>query len=230
MAASRLTRPGWLVLLGLALVTAGSFAVPRLLRPLAFFRVRRVEVRGTVNLAPDSIVRVLGLGAQASIFDPVPPLERRVAGLAGVNGVEIGRRLPATLVVKVEEAPAIALVSGSSLLKLVGEDGRVLPFDPRVAAPDLPVVPEADSVVARLLARLREADATFFAQVAEAERSGPDVLLSTGTQRYWFAPDASVEAFRAARAVAQDLARQGRAWAGLDARFSGMVIVRWRTG
>ena len=44
-------------------------------------------------------------------------------------------------------------------LQLVSERGQVLPFDPTVAAPDLPVVREADSLVTGLLARMRDADA-----------------------------------------------------------------------
>jgi len=112
-------------------------------------------------------------------------------------------------------------------LQLVSVTGKVLGFDPTVAAPDLPLVREADSLVTKFLAHAKDADPTFFGRVVSAWRSGDDVVLSVDTQRYWFRPDAPAEVIRAVMAVAQDLEKQGRRWAELDARFAGQVVVRW---
>jgi hypothetical protein len=91
------------------------------------------------------------------------------------------------------------------------------------------VIREADSLVTRLLARVRDADVTFFASVTAGWRSGDDVVLGVDGQRYLFRPDAPAEVIRAVTAVAQDLARtrKGRRWAELDGRFAGQVVVRW---
>jgi POTRA domain, FtsQ-type len=227
VAASRLSRPGWKIL-GAGLLVAGLWVgLPRLLRGTEFFRVRRIEVRGLRNLRAEEVARLLPVPARMSLFDDLAPIQRAADSIPGLERVSVGRKLPGTLVVSVEEAPVVALVMRRGRLQLVSEDGAVLPFDPTVAAPDLPVVREADSLVTRLLGRIRDADATFFAGVTSGWRSGDDVVLAVDGQRYWFRPDASAEVIRAVRAVAQDLANKKRRWAELDARFAGQVVVRW---
>jgi hypothetical protein len=229
MAASRLSRPGWKSL-GAVVLVAGLWAgLPRLLRGLEFFRVQRVEVRGLRNLRAPEVARAIPVPAGMSILDDLDPIERAADSIPGLEGVSVGRKLPGTLVISVREVPVVALVMRQGKLQLVSEDGVVLRFDPTVTAPDLPVVREADSLVTRLLARIRAADVTFFAGVSGGWRSGEDVVLQVDGQRYWFRPDASAEVIRAVTAVAQDLAKRfkGRRWAELDARFAGQVVVRW---
>ena len=131
----------------------------------------------------------------------------------------------------------MALVSRRGVLRLVSERGRFLPFDPLVAAPDLPLAQTADSLVTGLLVRLRDADPTLFGRVILAERAGDGVLLTVdgtepgsrrGTrQRLRFRPDAAAGVIRAVMQVEQDLVKKGRRWAELDARFAGQVVVRW---
>ena len=229
MAQSRLSKPGWKILGGLLLVLLLWFGGPGLLRRLAFFRVAKVEVRGLRNLRADEIVKALPVPARMSIFDDLAPIQQAADSIKGLETVRLGRRLPGTLVVTVHEAEPVALVMRRGRLALVGEGGVVLTFDPTVAAPDLPVIREADSLVTGLLARVRDADATFFASVTEGWRSGDDVVLGVDGQRYLFRPDAPAEVIRAVMAVAQDLAktRKGRRWAELDGRFAGQVVVRW---
>jgi cell division septal protein FtsQ len=229
MAQSRLSKPGWKILGGLLLVLLLWFGGPGLLRRLAFFRVSKVEVRGLRNLRADEIVKALPVPARMSIFDDLAPIERAADSIKGLETVRLGRRLPGTLVVTVHEAEPVALVMRRGRLALVSEGGVVLTFDPTVGAPDLPVIREADSLVTGLLARVRDADATFFASVTEGWRSGDDVVLGVDGQRYLFRPDAPAEVIRAVMAVAQDLAktRKGRRWAELDGRFAGQVVVRW---
>ncbi len=230
MAPSRLSRPGWKVLGGLGLAALLAFGGPPILRQLDFFRVRRIEIRGVENLAPSTLIEALGLGREANLFDPLGPLVEKARAVPGIVAVQAGRRLPGTLVFTLQEAPAVALVPQGERLRLVGEDGRILPFDPTAAGPDLPVARAADSLVTRLLGRHRDSDATLSGQVTEAERVGRDVVLTAGGRRFWFRPGAEAETFEAVQAVARDLAAKGRAWAALDARFAGMVVVRWRDG
>lgn len=229
MASSRLSKPGWKILGGLLLVVLLWFGAPRLLRGLAFFRVSRVEVRGIRNLRADEIVKRLPVPAGMSIFDDLAPIQQAADSLKGLDQVRVGRRLPSTLVVTVKEAEPVALVMKTGKLQLVSESGSVLGFDPTVGAPDLPVIRQADSLVAGLLARVRDADPTFFASVSEGWRTGDDVVLEVEGQRYLFRPDAPAEVIRAVMAVRQDLAKskKGRRWAELDGRFAGQVVVRW---
>jgi hypothetical protein len=229
MAPSRLSKPGWKILGGLLLVLGLWFGAPRLLRGLTFFRVSRIEVRGLRNSRADDIVKALPVPEGMSIFDDLAPIEQAADSLKGLETVRVGRRLPGTVVVTVREAEPVALVMRRGKLALVSEAGDVLPFDPTVGAPDLPLIREADSLVTQLLTRVRASDATFFSGVSEGWRSGDAVVLDVNGQRYLFRPDATAEVIRAVTAVAQDLARtrKGRRWAELDARFAGQVVVRW---
>jgi cell division protein FtsQ len=227
VAPGRLNRPGWKILGGALLLLGIWFGLPRLLRGLHFFRVIKVEVRGLRNLRPEEVVRALPVPDRMSIFDDLDPIRQAADSLHGVAEARVGRRLPGTVIVTVREVPAVALVMRQGRLRLLGEDGTVLPFDPTVAAPDLPLASEADSLVGRLLARVRDADPTLFASVTSVWRSGDDVVLAVDKQRYWFRPDAPAEVIRAVMAVAQDLAKKGRRWAELDGRFAGQVVVRW---
>ena len=110
---------------------------------------------------------------------------------------------------------------------LLDSSGSALPFDPAVAAPDLPIAASVDRFVARVLASLRAADPELFGRVDAARRVQDDVLLEVnGGRRVWFGPAVTAEDIRAVSAVAEDLARQGRKYTELDGRFAGQVIVR----
>lgn len=223
-------KPGWKWLGGAVLVIAIAVGTPLVGRRLAFFRVRRVEVVGVRNLSPRAVLAALRLARKASVFDDTRPLARRVAALGGVTAARVRRRLPGALRVEVDETLPVALTPRGQGMALVDARGRLLPFDPSRAAPDLPVVASADSGLAALLARMQEGNAALFAQVSAAWRAGDDVVLEAGGRRLWFRPDATSEEMHAVMAVAQDLARKGRSYAELDGRFAGQVVVRWGRG
>ncbi len=226
MAPGRLN-PGWKALAavvgGVALWLGGPF----LLRRMDFFRVRQIEISGARYLAPKTVTDALALRRNASVFDRVGPLERRLESLGGVEQVEIGRRLPGTLTVAVRETPPVALIQRKGALTPVDDGGRVLPYDPAQTVPDLPIAASADSGLTRVLATVRDADPALFARIVNGARVKDDVVLELDGQRFWFTADATTEDIRAVTAVAQDLARQQRPYRELDGRFSGQVIVRW---
>ena len=226
--AERRLKPGWKILGALLLSVVLWFVLPPLLGGLEFFRIRQVEVRGLKNLEASTVIKALKLPSRASVFDRVGPIEQRVRAMPGVVHAEVSRRPPGTLRVTVEEAVPVALVPSSNRLKAVDATGKVLPFDPTVGAEDLPLIRQPDSLVSRFLAKLQEVDATLYGRVSVGWRVQRDVVIQVDNQRYWFRPDATAEAIRAVTAVAQDLTRKGRAFAELDGRFAGYVVVRWK--
>ncbi|MBW8772713.1 MAG: FtsQ-type POTRA domain-containing protein [Gemmatimonadetes bacterium] len=223
---TRFLRPGWLALYALILGAVVWEFSPRFLRKVDFFRVRRVEVIGLEYLGREEVLRGLALSRTASVFDEVAPIERRARAIPGVVDAEVSRRLPGTLRVELTEVPPVALVPGREGLVAMDAAGRLLPFDPSVSAPDLPLAERADSLIGRLLGQVRSADPALFAQVGSAERDGPWVILRVSRRRLVFRPDASMETIRAVTAVAQDLARLKKTWSELDGRWAGQVIVR----
>ena len=224
--AGRRLKPGRKILGALVLGPALWFGMPRLLRDVDFFRVRRVEIAGLQYLDPAKVVSALKLSPKASVFDDPSPLARRVLAIRGVTSVEVGRRIPGTLEVALEETVPVALASRGDELTMLDARGRVLPFDPLRSAPDLPLAANGDAIVTKVLARVRDADLDLFARIGAAWRVGPDVVLEVGGRRFWFGAQVSAEDIRAVTAVEQALARTGQAYQELDGRFAGQVIVR----
>jgi hypothetical protein len=101
----------------------------------------------------------------------------------------------------------------------------VLPYDPTRVPADLPVVP-ADPVLARLMARVREAEPALFRVIVSASRQRQLVVFDAGDRRFLLRPDAGPAQLRALAAVIDDLARKGRRYRELDARFTDRVFVR----
>lgn len=220
-------KPGWPLLGGLALLLGGWFGAPWLGRQLAYFDVRQVEVVGARFVPVKAVMGALALPKSASVFDPLGPVAARVQKLPGVTEAEITRRLPGTLVVKVTESVPVALAQTANGLRMVDGAGRVLPFEPSRAAPDLPIVTAADTAVARLLGRLRELDPGFYGEVQAAWRVKEDVVLRLKAYNVWLRASAGEQEIRAIKLVEADLKRRGRPFAALDGRFADQVVVRW---
>jgi cell division septal protein FtsQ len=220
------------ILFGLKLLAAAVFAgllwlvTPGLLHRFDFFRIRRVEIAGLQYLAPGKVIASLGLHHDATVFEDLGAARRRLALVPGVVSAGIQRRLPGTLEIVVVEAAPVALAPRSGGMALLDSSGNVLPFDPAVTAPDLPVAASVDRRVARVLARVQEHEPALFARVRTAWRVRDDVLLDVDGRRLWFGPAVTAEDIRAVMAVEQDLARLGREFQELDGRYAGQVVVR----
>jgi cell division septal protein FtsQ len=204
-----------------AVLLAGS----RLVRRLAFFEVRRLELVGGHYLTPAAVARALAIPTGTSIFEDKAPLEARVLGMAGVREARIARRIPGTLRVTIREAEAVALTERSGRLVLLDARGRVLPFDPTSPAADLPLA-DPDPVVAGVLERVRETDPDLFAGIDRGSRVRQDVVLEIGGGRVFFRADATDEEIRDLVLIRDLLTRERKSWRELDARFSSRVIVR----
>jgi len=136
---------------GSGLLVLSWLGAPFVLRRLAMFRVRQIELVGVRNLAPDAVIAALRLGPRASVFGDTRLLADRVRGLAGVAEARVVRRLPAVLSVELREVEPAALVvaprgSGRGLVA-VDAAGRPLPFDPARSGLDLPIAASGDSAV-----------------------------------------------------------------------------------
>ncbi|HET9512432.1 MAG TPA: FtsQ-type POTRA domain-containing protein [Gemmatimonadales bacterium] len=212
------------LILGALLLVA---AVPKVLSQASFFQVRRVEVVGARYLSGPEVVAALKLPKRVSLFDQLEPVERSARAIAGVRDASVRRRWPATLVVELNEAEPVALTQGKRALVLLDGNGRVLPFDPTRAPPDLPLAP-ADRAVARLLARIKQREPGLYRVVTSATRERQVIRLQAGDRRFLLRTDAADEQLRALAVVLNDLARSGRRFRELDARFTDRIFVRSR--
>lgn len=209
-------------------MTAWS-AAPLLLRRLAFFRVRQVEIIGIRYLGADRVLAALRLSPRASVFDDSDVLAYRLRALDGIADASVRRRPPGALQVVVREIEPVALVTDArGALSVVDADGRRLPFEP--VNLDLPLAQSDDSGVIGVLARVQVFDPALFQTIDAARRldAQHDVVLELGAHRVLMARDAGPEVIQAVVSVARDLAAKARPYAELDARYAGQVVVRRR--
>jgi len=220
-----------------AVVAAAAMSVialwmtaPLVLRRVAFFRVRQVELVGIRHLDADRVLAALRMSPRASVFDDTEILAERLRRLDGVADATVIRRPPASLKVIVREVEPVALVANQrGALGVVDGDGRSLPYE--LGTLDLPVVQAADSGVVRVLASVQEIDPQMYQAIDAARRTDTqrgDVLLELGTHRVLLSPNAGPEVIQAVMLVARDLAAKARPYAELDGRYAGQVIVRRR--
>ena len=226
----RRRRPPWRLLLGipvLLIVLSAPWWGPRALAKLAFFRVRRVEIVGTRYVAPGDILRRMHVDTTDSVWDPVRPVEARIAGHPEIRSVRIRRRLPGTLVVEIVESLPVALVPAAAGLRAYDDRGVLLPVDPAGHDIDVPVLARRDTALLRLLGQVRSGAPALYARISELRRlPRGDVWMKMAGVTVLAASDVSVPRLLELDPVSQDLARRRLHPVELDLRFRDQVIAR----
>ncbi|HWE44273.1 MAG TPA: FtsQ-type POTRA domain-containing protein, partial [Gemmatimonadaceae bacterium] len=219
----RVTAAGVLAVLMLSL----PWTAPALFRKLEFFRVRKVEIRGAVYLTPSEVLAKLRVDSTANVWDDASPLAARLMSHPQIRSVTISRRLPATLVVRVQENLPVALVPNAKGFAVIDGHGMPLPIDPAATKLDLPIVASRDTMVARLLAELRAEYPTLFNRVSEVRREGRnELLVRLPAVRVRALATVTADRLAEVTPVEDDLARRHLAVAELDLRYRDQVIAR----
>lgn len=226
-----------------ALVATGALVVlliplwsPLLLRQLSFFRVRRVEVVGVRYVEPREILDRLRIDTLASVWDDSDPLAARVAGHPLVRHVEIDRRLPGTLVVRLVEHAPVALIPTPTGFRAYDERGVALPIDPTTTDVNAPVMARVDSALLRFLGDARIESPALYARFSEVRRelspdgglrgSGGDVVFVLDSMPVRASADITLQRLADVELVEQDLARRRVRAIELDLRYRDQVIAR----
>jgi cell division septal protein FtsQ len=222
-------RPFKLALLGtgVLLLLSSPLWAPLFVRRMAYFRVRRIEILGAHYVAPSDILSRLNVDTLASIWDPTKPLATRVAGHPEIATVEMGRKLPGTLVVRVTERIPVALVPASGGFRVYDARGVALSIDPTRVTVDAPVLAQADTSLLRLLGDMRELMPALYKRLSEIKRAGRgELLLQLKSVPVRTMQDVSLERLADIDPVEQDLARRQVRVAEIDLRFRDQVIAR----
>ncbi|CAN5284799.1 hypothetical protein BH23GEM2_BH23GEM2_03000 [soil metagenome] len=218
-------------MLGVLLLVAFIVTAPRwgtaALAELDFFRVRHVEVRGTRYLPPQDVAARLRVDTLLSVWNELGPLRSRVMGHPQIADARIGRRLPGTIVVTIQENLPIALVATPRGMQPFDSAGRALPIDPARIALDLPVLYAADRELLGSLARIAIEQPALYQRINAITRDGPDAMtLELDSIRVRASPGVSGTRLADIFPVESDLARRGASAAELDLRYRDQVIVR----
>jgi cell division protein FtsQ len=210
-----------------ALVVSLPWAGPAILRNLVFFRVRKVEIRGAVYLTPSEVLAKLRVDSTANVWDDPSPLVARLMTHPQIRAATVSRKLPSTLVVRVEENLPVALVPNAKGFAVIDGHGMPLPIDPAATKLDLPIVAARDTAIARLLAELRAGYPTLFKRVSEVSREGRnELLVRLPAVRVRALANVTADRLAEITPVEDDLARRHLAVAELDLRYRDQVIAR----
>lgn len=240
MMAHRIPRIGALVGAA-ALLVAAPFLAPKALRHLDVFLVREVEVTGTRLLDPYTLVRAAGLGEASSVFDDPERWMFGVLTLPLVESVEVRRRLPAGVEIRVREVEPVALVTGSTL-RPVDASGRLLPLETAGALLDLPLLTGVEVEAGRVhgvegvlgtLVALRGAAPDLMERVSQVDASPASVRLlfrDLGAEALLPARATPAE-IRQLRLAVTDLTARGEldTVRRIDLRFRDQVVVSFLT-
>ena len=217
----------WLIGILAAVALSSVFWGPAVMRRMAFFRVRRIEILGAHYVAPGDILTRLHVDTLASVWDPTKPLVARIATHPEIQSAVVHRRLPGTLVVEVVERVPVALVPAAGGFRVYDQRGVALPIDPTRTGVDAPVLMQADARLLRLLGAMRERMPDFYARVSAVRRVGKDELvLQLKSLPVRVMQDVTLERLAEIEPVEGDLARRQLRVAEIDLRYRDQVIAR----
>ena len=227
-------RPRWRRWLKLGATATAVLAVlaapwwgPPALSTLDFFHVRKVEFEGVRFSDPTDLMTRLALDTLASVWMPLEPVAERLLAHPLVDGVEVSRRLPGTVHVRVTERQPVALESAPDGMRVLAANGETLPIDPTQTPLDVPVAVGADSLLLRLLDRVRLGAPALWAKLSEARREGrDDVRLVLPAFDVRTRADVTVARLDDIFPVEADLTRRRLRPTELDLRFRDQVIAR----
>ncbi|HEU5210458.1 MAG TPA: FtsQ-type POTRA domain-containing protein [Longimicrobiales bacterium] len=240
----RVLRIRWLRVLAAALLLTGAAAAaPIALRAGGAFQVERVEVLGTRYMTPQAVLAASGIASDATVFDDVGPWHAQLVAHPMIAAVEIERRVPDTIVLRVTEAEPVAWARTPELVAISAE-GHALTFDPTSEPLDLPVIGVAsrpasngrfaDHATVRMAAamatiRVHEpALAAWISEIAPAEGGGIRLMMRGPTRAEVLLPDSlTPERLRELRLTLADLGARGelRDLRRVEARYSDQIVV-----
>ncbi len=219
------------ILVAVLLIAMGSspWWGPRVLSHLAFFRVRKIEVLGARYTPVGEVLARLGQDTVHSVWQPLEPLEKRVASHPQVAHASITRKLPGTIVVSITERRPVALTPTPRGLAAVDDTGRQLPLDPSRTPIDVPVVNTTphDTALFHLLGTLQQNAPGMYAQISSVVRSGSQELIFTlPAFRVRAMTNVTLARLSDIEPVEHDLAKRQVHPAELDLRYRDQVIAR----
>ena len=216
-----------LIGIGALLVLASPLWGPLLMRRMAFFHVKRVEILGARYVAPSDILARLHVDTLVSVWDPTSPLVARVESHPEIQHAVVRRKLPGTLVVEVTERMPVALIPAAGGLRVFDERGVVLPIDPERVVVDAPVVIQRDTTVLRLLGAMRVAMPVLYAKLSTVRAQGSgELLFELKTQPVRAMHDVTLERLAEIEPVEADLSRKQLLATEIDLRYRDQVIAR----
>ncbi|HEX2833292.1 MAG TPA: FtsQ-type POTRA domain-containing protein [Thermoanaerobaculia bacterium] len=197
------------------------------------FAVRTIEVDGAVHTPRAALDLLTQRYVGANLFQmDIARVQQDLGGLGWVRRIDIEKKLPDTLRIKITERNPVALVRLSDTILYVDEEGAgFAELTPTVGDRDLPVIGEAQGPelarTVKLLEELRRSDPAMYARISEVWPIPPRGFAiydrELGAVVYVNADDAASK-YRDLRAVLAAESNPKIEYA--DLRFADRVIVK----
>lgn len=206
---------------------------------LPFFEVDEVQVEGAVYLSSDEVRSAAGVVPATNLWESKRAWVEGIESHPLVKTVELRRRPPSTLLVRVEEVAPVALIA-SPLVEAVDGSGATIPVDPSNPVLDLPLIrvvgdgspapSHALPVLAGEMQRMEALAPEVFSVVSEAhwEDGLVTLLLGDSGPRVRYRPPLSGRRLREGIVAMNDALERfpDRPPREVDLRFDGQVVVR----
>jgi len=199
------------------------------------FAVRHIEIIGAVHAPRAALHEVVNRYVGLNLFRlDIARVHSDLAALSWINGVEIEKKLPDTLRIRVSERSAVALVESSGTIRYVDAAGiEFAELSPEVGDADLPLItaasgPDLVRCVA-LVRELRGRDPQVYARISEVRPLPPRgfALFDRRIGAFVYANEDDVfTKWRDLAAIARS-ERFGRGdLAYVDLRFADRVVIK----
>jgi cell division protein FtsQ len=199
------------------------------------FAVKNVEVTGATHTSREALAAVTSGFVGANLFKiDIDRVQAELRALPWVSRIEIEKRLPDTLRIRVTERTPWALVQSAGSLRYADENGAAFaPLLPATGDPDLPLV-VANNLAdvqrcVQLIRDLHERDPLLYSRISEVRPITPHAFAifdrDLGTVVYTDAENLSAK-WRTLYAVANAERFQRGAIEYADLRFADRIILR----
>lgn len=218
-----------------AALVAGAFWAYRQTQSDARFAVKHIEVAGAVHTPRAALQAMTRRYAGLNLFRiDIAGVQRDLGSLPWIQRIDIEKKLPDTLRIKiVERTPAALLQTATGLQYVDGGGVTLADLSPVVGDNDLPVVAEATGAelvrTMELLTSLRQRDPVLYSRIAEVRPIAPRgfALFDRELGAYVYANDEDIDAkWRTLYSIvrSEQLARGNIEYA--DLRFAGRIVLK----
>ena len=167
------------VAFGLVAVAAGTW-IYRHTQSDGRFAVKSIEVVGAAHTSRGELDAVTSRYVGSNLFKlDITSVQNDVRALPWVRSIDIEKKLPDTLRIRVSERTPVALAMTDSGLRYVDENGAAFaPLSPEVGDPDLPLIGGATVAdlarAAQLVRDLHQSDPHVYSRISEVKAIAPD--------------------------------------------------------
>jgi cell division protein FtsQ len=196
------------------------------------FAVKTIEVGGAVHTSNAEIDRITRDYVGLNLFKiDIGRVQRDLRTLPWVSRVDIEKKLPDTLRIRIAERTPVALARDGARFSYVDEHGVAFaPLAIHVGDPDLPVISGGDLArCVRLLRDLRTSDPQVYSRISEVRSIAPDAFAlfdrDLGTLVYANAGDLSAK-WRSLYSIADAERFRRGAIQYADLRFADRIVIK----